>query len=354
MTEQLTTRRWQQLLTTEQQDKYANAIRQGYFSNYDGYRWRHTFYGAYIWKHPGRVKVLNILRSILGRVPQWNDLTDDLLRDFREQVIDSYAPNSARTIFAELNAVIRENSSKEIPSLQYGEVLHAKRVPTQAVALTDDEISRIHAYHPRTLTMRHVRRMFLIECLCGARLSDSQRLSPENISADGRTLTYVALKTRTAVTVPVHPWLRECLERTSPREPESVSTATYNECIRQICRACGIDQPVKVFQAGRERRGPKWQFVSSHTGRRSFATNLALKNVPLEQIALLMGHMTGNVPNISMTQRYIVGRIGISPDTFAAFRLPGSDEAQAELEAQYPAQALLSASDGDTLQTPGK
>lgn len=329
----LNSRRWERMLTPEQQAKYANAIRQGYFATYNGYPWRHTFYGAYIWKHPGRVKVLNIFRFILGRAPQWEDLTDDLLRDFREHVAESYAPNSARTIFAELNALIRENPSHGVPSLKPAEVLRAKRVPSQAVALTDDEIARIHAYHPRTLVMRHVRRMFLIECLTGARLSDCQRLTPGNIAPDGRTLTYVSQKTRTEVTVPVHPWVRACLERASPREPSQVSTATYNSAVRDICRACGVDAPVKVFQAGHHRTGRKWQFVTTHTGRRSFATNLALKGIPLEQIALMMGHMSGNVPNIAMTQRYIVGRIALSPESFAAFRLPGADEAQAEADA---------------------
>ena len=327
---QLRTRRWEELLTPEQKEKYSNAIRKGYFATYDGYAWRHTFYGAFIWKHPGRVKVVNIFKSIIGHAPQWEDLTDDNLHDFREQIIDSYAPNSARTIFAEVNAVIRENSSKPVPSLKFGEVLHAKKVPTQAVFLTDDEIARINAYHPRSLAMRHAKRMFMLECLCGARLSDCIRLSSDNLSLDGRTITYVSVKTRSEVTVPVHPWLRQYLERTSPREPETLSVMSYNNNIRDMCRACGIDSMAKVFHAGRDRRGRKYEFVSTHTGRRSFATNLALKGVAIEQIAMMMGHMSGNVPNIAMTQRYIMGRLSLSPEAFAAFRLPDAEKIEQE------------------------
>lgn len=338
---QLKSRRWESLLTPEQKEKYANAIRQGYFATYDGYAWRHTFYGAWIWKHPGRVKVVGIFRDIIGHAPQWEDLTDDNLRDFREQVIDSYAPNSARTIFAEVNAVIRENSSKPVPSLKFGEVLHAKRVPSQAVFLTEEEIARLNAYHPRTLAMRHAKRMFMLECLCGARLSDCINLSPDNLAPDGRTLTYVAAKTRSEVTVPVHPWLPQYLVRTSPREPSLLSVPAYNDNIRDMCRACGIDSPSKVFQAGRDRRGRKYEFVSSHTGRRSFATNLALKGVAIEQIAMMMGHMNGNVPNIAMTQRYIIGRLSLSPEAFAAFQLPGAAEILADIEARHDPSGTL-------------
>lgn len=332
---QLKTRRWQEMLTPEQQEKYANAIRQGYFATYDGYPWRHTFYGAWIWKHPGRVKVVNIFKGIVGRPPMWEDLTDDNLRDFREEIASSYAPNSAKTIFAEVNAIIRENSSKPVPSLNFGTVLRTKKVPSQSVALTDEEIRRIHEFTPRTRAAKHAKRIFMLECLCGARLSDCLTLSPDNISEDGRIITYVSHKTKTVVKVPIHPWLRIYLQRTSPTEPREISVRCYNDNIRDICRACGIDTITKVFRAGRTQRGHKWEFVSSHTGRRSFATNLALKGIPIEQIALCMGHMSGNVPNISMTQRYIVGEIGLSPETFAAFQIPGAERAEREMNALH-------------------
>lgn len=331
MTQQLKSRRWQDLLTPEQQARYANAIRQGFFASYDGYRWRHTFYGAYIWKHPGRIKIMAIFRDIIGRAPMWEDITDDNLRDLREALGERYAPNSVRTICAEINAIINENaSSKDIPSMSYANVLRAKKVISQAVFLTDEEIRKIHEYTPRTMRRRHVKRIFMLECLTGARLSDCIRLSPANISSDGRTITYVSQKTSIEVTVPVHPWLRDYLVPTAPNEPSSVAVSSYNAAVRDMCRACGINNTVKVFQSGREQKGPKWQFVTTHTGRRSFATNLARKNIPLEQIAIMMGHMSGNVPNISMTQRYIVGRISLSPDAFRAFQLPGTEELEAE------------------------
>lgn len=331
MTQQLSTRRWQTLLTPEQQQRYASAIRQGFFASYDGYRWRHTFYGAFLWKHPGRVRVMAVFRDIIGRAPMWEDITDDNLRDLRDALAERYAPNSLRTICAELAAVIRENAaSKPVPSPTYGTVLRAKKVLTQAVYLTDDEIRRIHLYTPRTLKRRHIKRIFMLECLTGARLSDCIRLTPDNIAPDGRTLTYVSQKTTIEVTVPVHPWLRDYLVPTSPAEPSSVAVSSYNAAVRDICRAVGVDSTVKVFQSGREQRGPKYRFVTTHTGRRSFATNLALKNVPLEQIALMMGHLSGNVPNIAMTQRYIVARLALSPDAFRAFQLPDAPQLEAE------------------------
>lgn len=319
------------LLTPEQQKTYANAIRKGYFAAYDGYRWRHTFYGAFIWKHPGRIKPLDIFSEIVGRPPMWEDITDDNLRDFREALDAAYSPNSVKTICAEVNAIIRDNAeSKDIPSMSYARIMRAKKQVSQSVFLTDGEILRLHRYLPRTAKRRHIKRIFMLECLCGARLSDCERLSPDNLSPDGRTLTYVSQKTSHEVTVPVHPWLRQYLVPSSPTEPNTVAVSSVNEGIRFFCRACGIDTPVKIYQAGRERTGPKWQFVSSHTGRRSFATNLSLKNVPLEQIAIMMGHFTGNAPDITMTQHYIVTPLQLSSAAFRAFRIPGAERLAAE------------------------
>ena len=74
-----------------------------------------------------------------------------------------------------------------------------------------------------------------------------------------------------------------------------------------------------MFKAGKEETGKKYRFVSSHTGRRSFATNLSKKGVPLEQIAVMMGHTSNGMPNIQMTQRYIVGKTEIDSNTLRLF-----------------------------------
>lgn len=317
----LKTREWEDLLSYSQKKKYANAIRNGYFSTYHGIGWRHdTFYGAYIWKHPGRVKVVKRFENLIGHRPGWEDITDDNLQDFYAELRDNYAPNSVRTICAEIAAVIRENNpTKSIPSAQFGKLMKSKKVPVRNVFLSMNEIRTLRSYVPKLHTDRYVLRMFLIECLTGARKSDSEKLSPQNINADNKTLTYVSKKSHIEVTVPIHKWLRPLLVKGDPLEPDSVPTATYNRCIQRICKKCGINNRVKVFNGGQEETGQKWKFVTSHTGRRSFATNLALKGVSIEQISLMMGHMSGNVPNISMTQGYIVGKMKLDSKVFDVF-----------------------------------
>lgn len=313
---------YQTLLTYEQKQKYRAAIRQGYFDDYHGLEWRHTFYGAYLWKYPGRVKVMSRFKSLLGRLPQWEDITDDTLRDLYADLATAYAPNSLRTICAEFAALIRENKpTKPVPSETFPTVLKAKKAPVQAVYLTRKEIAALDAYEPSTVAHRYIKRLFMIECLTGARKSDCERITLENVIEDSghRFIRYVSKKSKVEVTVPMDKRLARYLVPVCPNEPSAVTTWTYNCALQKMCRACGIDERCKVFSAGAEQSGKKFEFVSSHTGRRSFATNLALKGVSLEQIALMMGHMTGNTPNVAMTQHYIVGKMKLDARVIALF-----------------------------------
>lgn len=315
-------KKWEELLTPEQQEKYSNAINQGYFDNYNGPEWRHTFYGGYIWRHPNRIKVISRFRDIIGHLPQWEDITPDNLRDFRLELDENYAPNSIKTICSEMKAYIRANSDKKVPIEFDGmsRIFKAKNVPTISTYLTQKEIEKVNRYHPKTVYTRLVKRIFMMECLTGARFCDCLRITTDNIVViDGvRYIRYVAQKTNVEVTVPMHKLLDQYLVR-SPMEPRYPDPATFNKKLREICRFCGIVSWVKVFHAGKEYAGRKYHFVTTHTGRRSFATNLALKGVTLEQIALLMGHMNGNIPNISMTKRYVCEKMKIDKQVLRFF-----------------------------------
>lgn len=336
----LKTRDWERLLTPAQQSKYKNAIRMGYFSNYHGREWKHdTFYGAYIWKYPNRVKVVERFTDMLGHKPEWEDVTDDNLSDLVEVLNDNYSPNSVKVICAEIKSVLRANGeTKDFESIGYSKILKAKSVPAQAVFLTDEEVKRVVDYCPETPLERFVQRMFVIECLTGARAGDCLRISKDNIDESGRMIAYVAQKHKKEIHVPIHRWLRPFLVdgTCNTRYANGTTTSSFNRCLRDICKKCHINTHVKIYSAGKYQSGEKWEFVSSHTGRRSFATNLALKGIPIEQISLLMGHTNGNVANTAMTQRYIVGKMSIDSNVMKVFGayddLPATEEEMEEFD----------------------
>lgn len=192
--------------------KYSSAIRQGFLDPDKPVL--HNFCGTWLRRHPNRVTTLVRLRNILGRNPEWEDMTDDTLADLKEIMLMTMAPNSVRTICAELKAVLNSNKrSKPIKSLSFDAILRSKKVPTQNVYLTEDELVLLHEYKPRDQREAYIKEMFMRECLTGARAIDSRRLSFANIhKVDGvEYLVYVPQKHPVEVSVPVHKWLKNYL-----------------------------------------------------------------------------------------------------------------------------------------------
>jgi len=300
-------------LTDEQRRRYSSAIRHGFLSVMNP-QW-HSFSGTWCRKHPNRVSTLVRLRDILGKNPDWDDLTDDVLSDLRENMMEEISPNSVRTICAELKAVLNRNkATKPIQSKTYTSILSVKKTITKNVYLTTSEIKRLHLYEPDTDLEKYVKAIFMRECLTGARCVDCHRFSMANVhEIDGvKYITYVAQKHPVEVSVPVHKWLEPYLADDWPDEYRSMRVDHLNERIKELCRKCGIDERTTVFSQGKSKTGKKYEFVTSHTGRRSFATNLFLRGCPLDQIAIMMGHVNGNTPNITMTANYICAKRSIS------------------------------------------
>lgn len=304
-------------LTWEQKKRFRAAINYGYFDNFEDNprAWRHTLVGALLRKYPERCSTLNRLRDIVGHIPTWEDMTDETLRDFVDDTMDAVAASSARTICAQLKAVLNENKRK-IPSEEFVRILSIKGEASQAVYLTREEMQRIIAYKPKTRLERYVRRNFLIEFMTGARRCDAERLTITHCDPETGTLSYVPKKTPgIVVTVPVDERLR-LRDLLSDEIKRHVTTGSFNGVLRHICKQCQINDECTIRRSGKVVTAPKWQLVSSHTARRSFATNLYLAGISLEDVALLMGHGK----NVETTKRYICADRKLSSNVMAYFR----------------------------------
>lgn len=138
----------------------------------------------------------------------------------------------------------------------------------------------------------------IIGAFTGLRFSDFKRLRPEHfsISDDGiEILTIRQQKTGQSVVIPVMPILRAILVRYNYKVPRMVDQV-FNRHIKEACRLAGLDkQVVNIDTRGglaKEVFVPKYSVISSHAGRRSFATNFYLAGFPLRMIQQVLGHST--------------------------------------------------------------
>lgn len=151
--------------------------------------------------------------------------------------------------------------------------------------------------------LKKVRDLLLIGCGTGQRFSDFSKLREEQFYTTAKgvpLLSLISQKTATPATIPltIFPWLIPVLEEYEYNAPV-LSMQKFNDGLKTLCKHAEIDQEVLVIEQymGRKPRlqkqfMPKYEVVSSHICRRSFATNLYRMGYRLSQIMPMTGHST--------------------------------------------------------------
>ncbi len=171
------------------------------------------------------------------------------------------------------------------------------QVQTDAVYLTEAEIQALQKLDLSN-SSRHdkVRDMFVIGCYTGLRFSDFSRLSYSHIIEGVIHITQV--KTAAPLYIPVRAELKEMFKKYPDQLPTAMTNQEFNRVLKEVCRRCDALQEevtINKIAGGRQLTvsKPKYEFVQSHTARRSFATNeyMAGDLQPFE-IRAITGHKT--------------------------------------------------------------
>lgn len=166
---------------------------------------------------------------------------------------------------------------------------------SDSVFLSEPELQRLYDFDLSSHTrLERVRDLFLVGCYTGLRFSDFTAIRPEYIK-DG-LIRMEQLKTMGKVVIPCHPVVTALLEKYSGQLPQSISNQKMNDYLKELCQLVGLtSKEGKAITKGGVRvvrTLEKWQMVSTHTARRSFATNMYLLGVPAITIMKITGHRT--------------------------------------------------------------
>lgn len=235
---------------------------------------------------------------------KFEDINSMNLRKFRIYMDGEVSNNSFRTYAAVIKATIKSMYNDGlIDNIGCLSELKVKSTPSENVICTEEEIARMDAYFDQLIKQpghkveKDCLCLFLIENVTGARTSDCINLSTKNIR-DGK-LTYISQKTKQKSVMPVHTKLLKYLKYKPSKDYGRASKARI---IKEVAKKCGINQKVKIFYRGKWRNWPKYKYLSTHSGRRDFASHLALHGAPLSEICQFMNHKG----NINQTIRYII------------------------------------------------
>lgn len=167
---------------------------------------------------------------------------------------------------------------------------------TKDVYLNDLEIDKIYNYDfANNERLDNARDLFMIGLRTGLRVSDFMRLTLTNIDKDVISIT--TKKTKQSVIIGMHPQIKSILAKRNGNLPRAISDQKFNLYVKDICELVGINEKVEGSlmdkDTGRKEVDfyPKYKLISSHTCRRSFASNLYGK-VPTKSIMAITGHQT--------------------------------------------------------------
>lgn len=266
---------------------------------------------------------VKIYRVVLHKLREYEDFAGYRVR-FDAVTIDFYnrfqrwffGRGFSRNYFGNVMKVIKQvyKEARDVDGLHNGTGTDHRDFTcpndtADTVYLTPEELERIRTLqldastvndpaHPisgdwlakRISALSRARNLFLIGCYTGLRVSDFSRLREAHI---GRFITIKTKKTGTPVVIPIHPVVREIIESGFDLS-DVVSDQKLNVHIKELCRLAGIDEEVLVNKnvGGRNTEVvlPKYKLVSSHTARRSFATNAYKAGVPTLAIMKITGH----------------------------------------------------------------
>lgn len=178
---------------------------------------------------------------------------------------------------------------------------------TKHIHLTIAEIEKIENKKMPNEYLENAKDWLLISCDVGQRVSDFMRLNSSMIRTENgkQLLEFKQVKTKKLMTIPISKKVRTLLEKRNGEFPRPISDQKYNDYIKDVCKLAEINEmcegkkrisiaPEGVKPTKNDYRDvigefEKWELVSSHIGRRSFATNYYGK-VPTTFLINITGH----------------------------------------------------------------
>jgi integrase len=233
-----------------------------------------------------------------GTIIDFKDITIEFYDDFIKYLQDEkLAVNTIgkkiQTLKTFLNAAKDEN--KNIYDVYKSKKFKKLSEEAETISLDETELQKIYDQDfSNNPSLDRVRDLFLVGCWTGCRFSDISQITPENIS--GGFIRIKQLKTGNKVVIPLHPVVTAIINKYGGRLPETISNQKFNEYLKDIAETAKIIEithkaitkgGVKVSTAYK-----KHELVTTHTARRSFATNLYKSDFPTLSIMAITGHKT--------------------------------------------------------------
>ncbi len=203
--------------------------------------------------------------------------------------------NSAYKIIGLLKIFLKWSYDRGINKNLTFQRFKIKEEKVDIVTLTNQELDKISDLDlSSNKRLDKARDLFLFGCFTGGRFSDLSKIEWEDIKEN--TWYLRVKKTRDILEIPL---LDEAIAlinkyKNQPTPLPRISNQKLNVYIKEVCVLTEINDPVKLTRyRGNEPlvfEGPKNEFVSAHTARRTFITQSLLRGMKAEIVMSISGH----------------------------------------------------------------
>ncbi len=217
----------------------------------------------------------------------------------------SYKPNSIGKHITNLKTFLSNALERKVTSNQDFKLKGFKVIKedVDSIYLNKDEIILLENISlPANSYEEKVRDLFVIGCHTGLRISDLKRLSPDHIkfTNNERYIEIEMKKTGKPVTIPITEKLNSLLLKYKTKSGNfftGIHDQRVNDAIKLIAAKEEIFKQHVVINSTEKglrisKHIPKYQLITNHTARRSFATNKVLEGYPYSAVMLVTGHKT--------------------------------------------------------------
>lgn len=235
------------------------------------------------------------LFSITKQTPIFTNLNEQTIEDFTFYLQDkNLMPSTVKNNISRIKYLIKKARKAGYYTDHAVDDFTPPDEEAASIFLTMREILKIHRYTDLTPRDIEIKDYFVIGCLSALRFSDYSRLKSKNFVRN--KIVIKTKKTNTPVQIPIHPVVKEIIQKYNKQLPPPPSIQHFNRKIKEICKKIGLTKKILYERTkGHQRISkmiPKYQFISSHTARRSAATNMYLSGIMAYRIMLLTGHKT--------------------------------------------------------------
>jgi integrase len=210
---------------------------------------------------------------------------------------EKYSPNTIARLLRFIKTVCYHAGKNGIQINKQLSDIKSKLVSVDKIHFPFEEIDKIYTTVLEQDYLDNARDWLVISCDTGQRVSDFMRFRSTMLRVQGEHtfVDFKQVKTGALVSVPLTSRVKAILAKRNGEFPRKISEQRYNDYIKEVAQLAGITQKIeggKVNpETNRKEKGvfEKWELVSSHIGRRSFATNNYGK-VPTSILKFMTGH----------------------------------------------------------------